>query len=55
MYSLHIFENVFEAVVFNYNLATGHPAVINFVGLFQFSGFECKFGVSWCEIFIGFQ
>ena len=46
--SLSMFENVFEArdfadrvaVVFDYNLATGRPAVIYFVSLFQCSGFE---------------
>ena len=60
LYSLCIFENVFEArdftdrvaVVFDYDLATGHPAVITFVGLFQFSSFECKFGAPWCEVFV---
>ena len=58
--SLPIFENVFEAcdfadrvaVVFDYNLATGRPAVINLFSLFQFSSFECKFGSSWSEVFV---
>ena len=60
LYRLRIFENVFEArdfadrvaVVFDYNLATGRPAVINFVSLFQFSSFERKFRAPWCEVFV---
>ena len=40
------------AVVFDYNLATGRPAVINVISLFQFSSFDRKFGALWCEVFV---